>query len=977
MRCLSRRRARTCFTIPFVLAFGLSVGLAVGQGQQPKESDEPASSQESKPEQRPDTRENKPESEMKARKGKSAKKSGAASTASDASTGASSSAASGSADSTAPRSGFPALVRTLKPRSIGPAIMGGRVSDIALDPQNAFTFYVALGTGGLMKTTDNGGSFQGIFEKEAVAAIGSVTVAPSDPKTIWVGTGEANDRNSSSWGNGVYLSTDGGGSWKNVGLAGSRVIARIVVDPKNPQTAYVAAMGDLWTRGGERGLYKTTDGGRTWKAILQAPAAFTDRVGCGEVVMDPSDSSVLYAALYARRRTPWSFSAGPAATENQDLGGIYKTTDAGSTWKKLGGGLPDLTGRIGIDVFRKNPKIVYATVQSFEGAEGANQDVRSRVGGIFRSDDAGASWTRTSPLNPRPFYFSQIRVDPENDQRVYVLGFQLHVSDDGGRSYREDLGQKVHPDCHAFAIDPRTPQRVLIGTDGGAYQSFDAGKSWEHMNRIAAGEFYRITLDGSTPYRVCGGLQDNNNWLGPSRTRTKEGILNSDWINIGGGDGFYCVFDPSDPDIVYAESQGGEIHRFDVANGDLKVLKPEPGEGQKTYRFHWNSPFIGSVTKAGSVHDSAPAGRESTGSEDRMYLAGNRVFELTEKGEHWRIISPDLSMQDPSKTGVAGSGAETYGVVYTLAESPARTGLLWAGTDDGKVWIRRNEGDSWTDLTENLPKSVRGEWISRIEPGHADAQVAYLAVDAHRSGRFEPLAFRTQDGGKSWQSIAGNLPADGPVKVVREDPKNPDLLYAGTEFGLFISMDRGASWTRVKELPTVAVDDLAVQARDKDLAIATHGRSLFILDDITPLEDMTAAIRDERAHLFPPRPALATNLLPGFADWTGKGIYRGENPPEGAILNIYVKEYTEDTIKIEITGPSPSKTPVANLTAPGAPGLTRLVWDLKPTKDVLNDYGGEGPRFVRPGDYDVALTYGKTTQTQKLHVDVVKGIETR
>jgi photosystem II stability/assembly factor-like uncharacterized protein len=850
-------------------------------------------------------------------------------------------------------------LKAMKARSIGPAVMGGRVADIALDPKDPYTFYVALGTGGLMKTGDNGATFQGVFEKEAVAAVGAVAVAASDPKIVWVGSGEGNDRNSSSWGNGVYLSTDSGGTWTNVGLKGSKAIARIAVHPRDPKTAYVAAAGDLWRPGGERGLYKTSDGGATWKAVLTAPAPYGDRVGACEVTLDPVDPETVYAALYARRRTPWSFASGPAATEGKDVGGIFKSTDGGATWRKLANGLPPATGRIGIDVSRKNPRIVYAVVQSLEGGTNDSAGVRSRKGGVFRSDDGGESWTRTSPLNPRPFYFSQIRVDPENEQRIYVLGFALHVSEDGGRSFREDRFEKVHPDLHALAVDPRSPRRLLLGTDGGVYQSFSGGESWEHLSRIAAGEFYRITADDAVPYRVCGGLQDNQTWVGPSRTRTKDGIVNTDWIDLGGGDGFYCAFDAEDENLIYAESQEGFIQRTDLKSGEIRSLRPQPEEGQAGFRFHWNSPLIASRHNKGV-----------------LYLAGNRVFKLTGKGEDWTLISPDLTARDPDRIGASGSGAENYGVVYTLAESPLRAGLLWAGTDDGKLWVTEDDGGHWTDLTANLPAAAKGEWISRVEAGAHDPRVAYLAVDAHRGAGYKPLAWRTADGGRSWQDIASNLPPDGPVKVVREDVVNASLLFAGTEFGLFASLDRGGHWTRIGELPTVAVDDILVHPRDHDLVIATHGRSLYIIDDIRPLQELTPEVLAKDAYLFPPAPATAFVMLPGSADWAGKAVFRGENPPEGAQITYFVKTYTGEPVKIAISAAG-GGPPVANLTGPGTPGLSRVTWDLKPSKDLLTDYGGEGQKPVRSGEYTVTLTYGKAKQEQKLRVETAAGIETR
>ena len=851
-----------------------------------------------------------------------------------------------------------ATVKALKARSIGPAVMGGRVSDIACDPKDPLTFYVGLATGGLMKTADDGATFQAIFDKQAVASIGAVAVAPSEPKVLWVGTGEANDRNSSAWGNGVYRSEDGGATWTHAGLPDSRAIARIVVHPTDPKTAWVAAAGHLWVPSSGRGIFKTTDGGATWKAILTAPAPYADRVGGGELAIDPSDPSILYAALYARRRTPWSFSSGPLATDGKDLGGIFKSADGGATWKKLEPGLPRETGRIGLAVFAKNPKIVYAVIESHQAGSSGIDNLKSKRGGLFRSEDGGETWTRMSAVTPRPFYFSQIRLDPENDQKVYLLGFALHVSEDGGRSFREDRFAKVHPDLHALAVDPRSPKRLLLGTDGGAYRSVNGGEGWEHLSRLAAGEFYRIAADRSTPYRICGGLQDNLNWVGPSRTFTKEGILNSDWINIGGGDGFYCVFDSKDRDIVYAESQEGFVHRMHLGSGEVKGLRPEPAEGQSGYRFHWNSPLLGSRHQPGA-----------------LYLAGNRVFKLAEQGEQWTLVSPDLSSQDLAKTTTVGSGAENYGVVYALAESPVTAGLLWAGTDDGKVWVTEDAGARWTDLTANLPAPAKGQWMSRIEASYADPKIAYLAVDAHRSGNDAPLLYRTADLGRTWQAIASDLPPNGPVKVVREDPFNPKLLYAGTEFGLFASFDQGGHWVKLGQLPTVAVDDILVHPDTRDLVVATHGRSLYIIDDVRPLEELTPEVLGKEAHLFGPRPALGINLLPGFADWAGNAIFRGDNPPEGAILSYYLKETTGEGVKIAIE--NAAGQPVASLSGPGYAGLNRLTWDLKPAKDLLVEYGGEGRKFVRPGEYKLTLTCGKVKHEQKLKVEIAPGIETR
>lgn len=871
------------------------------------------------------------------------------------------------------------LFKNLKARAIGPAVMGGRVSDIAIDPRNPATFFVGLATGGLFKTSDNGVTFSPVFDKEPVLSIGAVAIAPSDSEVVWAGTGEANDRNSSEWGDGVYRSTDGGSTWENVGLKNSRAIARIVVDPKKPEVAYVAAMGNLWKDGGDRGLYKTTDGGKSWKLILKAPAPNDVRTGCGDVALDPANPQIIYAALYARQRTPWSFAYGTIATNGADVGGIFKSTDGGASWKKCTNGLPNDTGRIGLAVTPKNPKVVMAVVQSDAGGASDIRNIHSKAGGIFRSEDEGGKWTRMSDIDPRPFYFSQIRIDPANDQRVYVLGMAVLASDDGGKNLREDLSEKVHADCHALAIEvgsapapkpvkpndkkpakPPLSRRLILGTDGGVYQSYAAGKGWEHLNRIPAGEFYRIAVDDTQPYyQIAGGLQDNESFAGPSQVPTKEGIRNCDWIALGGGDGFWVAFDPTDHDIYYAESQEGYIHRLNIRNGQSRPLRPEPPEGQERYRFHWNTPLIASGHKPGT-----------------LYLAGNRVFRLTDLGEHFQVISPDLTNNNPARVNASGSGAENFGVVYSLAESPVKAGLLWAGTDDGRLWVTENDGGNWTELTKNLPEPERGEWVVRIEPGARDPRVAYVVTNAYRRGDDWPMILRTSDLGKTWQSVVGDLPPINPVEVVREDPVNSNLLYAGTHFGLFASFDQGKHWVRVGDLPNVRVDDIKIQKRSADLVIATHGRSIDILDDTRPFRELTSEILAKPAHLFSIAPTFGRYLLEGYADNHGKGVYRGANPPEGALLTVWIKEYTGEEAKISIT--NSAGEPVANLKLPDAPGLSRVNWDLRPTKDVLTEYGGDNPKkFVPSGDYTAELSYGKVKVKQNFHVEIAPGIITR
>ncbi|MDX2192754.1 MAG: hypothetical protein NW201_05335 [Gemmatimonadales bacterium] len=851
----------------------------------------------------------------------------------------------------------PASLKAFKARALGPAQMGGRVSEIALHPRDPYTWYVALGTGGLMKTSDNGASFKALFDREAVHSLGAVAIAPSAPKVLYAGSGEANDRNSSGWGDGVYKSTDGGETWTHTGLRSSRTIARVLVHPTDSNTAWVAATGDLWNWGGERGCYRTTDGGATWTRSLSAPKPWDERAGCGDIVMDPKEPTTLYAALYARRRQPWEFIWGASATDGNDVGGIFKTTDNGATWSKLTNGLPARTGRIGLAVSASDPRIVYALVQSdAHGTDGIDQ-VESRSGGVFRSDDAGATWRRVNDYNPRPFYFSQIRVDPTDPNTVYVLGFVLAQSTDGGKTFQEDRSRGVHADLHALVIDPKAPKRLLLGTDGGVYQSYDAGKGWVFHNSFAGGEYYRINVDLSVPYRICGGLQDNLNWVGPSATRSAEGIRNADWVNITGGDGFYCFFDRDDPDLVFAESQQGALHRFHLRIADRKQLRPTPQEGQRAFRFHWNSPLLP------SAHDKGA-----------FYLAGNHVFRFTDRGDKWTVISPDLSAQQYDRTRTTGSGAENYGVVYALAESPVRAGMLWAGTDDGRLWLTRDGGQQWTELTANLPAALKGQWLTRLEASAADPEVAYLVCAAYRSGDLSPHAYRTADGGKTWQSVAGDLPANGPVKVLKEDPFNPNVLYAGTEFGLFVSADRGGRWTRLGELPTIPVDDIVVHPRERDLVIATHGRSLYVIDDIRALHDLTVEAQAAPVAFAPPRPALGAPKFPGWTDSWGTATYRGENPPDGALLTYHVKEWTGDGVSVSIAGPD-GRT-VASLKGPGAPGFQRLAWDLKPTSEFLAQGRSQQNRFVRPGTYKVTLSYGKTKVERELEVRVVEGVET-
>ncbi len=852
----------------------------------------------------------------------------------------------------------PGLLKDLAWRPVGPANMGGRVSDFAVVEKRPATFFMSLGTGGAFKTANLGTTWSAVFEKEAVASVGAIAVWQKNPDVVWAGTGEANSRNSSSWGNGVYRSLDGGSKWEHLGLEATHCIARVVVDPGDSNTVYVAALGRLWGENAERGVFKTTDGGKHWSHVLEVDA----RTGACDLVMDPSNPSVLYAAMYARRRTPWSYSGGGKT------GGIFRTTDAGRTWTRLTNGLPAEAGRIGLDVYRKNPKTVMAVVESDLGGHLSEFESKSRAGGVFRSTDGGEHWERLSPYAPRPFYFSQLRVQPDDSSRVYLLGTDLWISDDGGRTFRAGGARNLHPDCHAMWVDPANGDHVLLGTDGGLFMSHDRARTWNFINNLAIGEFYNVAVDNRDPYWIYGGLQDNQTWGGPSKTRFEpepfigdqehNGILNDHWFCLGGGDGFHVAVDPTDPDIVYYESQGAELQRLSLKTGKERRLKPSNKEGEPVFRFNWNSPFMI------SPHDPSV-----------LWLGGNHLFRLVERGDRWEMASPDLTTRDPNKMATGGSAAETHCTIVTLAESPLAKGMVWAGTDDGQLWVTRDGGAHWNDLTANLKGVPPGLYMSRVEASHHDANTAYLAIDGHRTNVFEPYLLATRDGGKSWTSILGDLPRSAPVIVVREDLSNPNLLFAGTEFGIWMTLDGGRHWVKLKEgLPTVAVDDIVIHPRERDLVIGTHGRSIYVLDDITPCERWTAGVLADPVTFFAPRPATAYLHRTIGGVW-GQRMFSAKNPPFGATFNYFVRAWTGEGVTI-VVADSAGRT-IRNLSGPGTPGLHRAVWDLErdPKERIGRPEWSNQPEFVKPGKYTVSLTYGKEKPVkQTLEVKVADGV---
>jgi photosystem II stability/assembly factor-like uncharacterized protein len=774
-----------------------------------------------------------------------------------------------------------------------------------------------------------------------------------------VGTGEANSRNSSSWGRGVYRSGDGGATWTAMGLEKTTSIARIVCDPRDSNTVYVAALGRLWGENPERGVFRTRDGGKSWEQVLKVDT----KTGAVDLDIDLQHPDTLYAAMYARRRTPWSYMG------VGESGGIWRSTDGGSHWMHLTNGLPKRTGRIGLCVWRKRPSTVYAVVESDEGGRLDEFEEASRSGGVFRSDDAGATWRRINPFSPRSFYFSQIRVQPDDSTRVYVLGTDLFFSDDGGVTFSGDGAHNLHPDCHAMWIDPANGKRVLMGTDGGVFTSFDRIGSWQFVNNLAIGEFYDIAVDSRAPfYRVYGGLQDNQSWGGSIRNGFEaaafgdgdgSGLATDNWYVLGGGDGFHVAVDPQHPDTVYYESQGGEMLRQDLASGSERFCRPSNNEGEPKFRYNWNTPFLV------SPHDPSV-----------LWMGSQYVLRLSNHGERWERISPDLTTHDAAKMATGGSGAEQYCTIVSLTESPVKAGILWAGTDDGRVWVTPDAGASWNEVTKGMAGLPPGLYVSRIEASHHDAHTAYVSIDGHRSDVFAPFVYVTHDLGHTWAPLMGDLPKDVTVNVIREDLENPSLLFAGTEFGLYVSFDAGKEWRRWKEgLPMVAVDDILVHPRDRDLLIATHGRSLYAVDGIQLLEQWNARSLTDTVQFAKPRPAWEWYRRTLGGKW-GQRDYVAKNPPFGAWFDYFLPREIDDPVSISITDLQDHA--IRTLTGPAEAGFHRVTWDLvagEPRSRIgRREFAGQAP-FVPPGRYKVKLTAGKAKPIEhEVEVLVVPGV---
>ncbi len=841
-----------------------------------------------------------------------------------------------------------ALLERLPLRNIGPANMGGRIVDLAVVESDPRTLYVAAATGGLFKSIDGGDSCVPVFDNQLTLSLGAVAVAPSKPEVVWVGAGEANARNSVSWGDGVYRSTDGGKTWQHCGLRETHHIGRIAVHPGNPDLAYVAALGHLWGKNRERGLFKTSDGGKTWQHVL----ALDDETGCVDVALDPAEPDVVYTCAYRVRRD--GFSGGNPAVQLGDRAGLYRSVDAGKSWVKLSHGLPKgKYGRCGLSIYRKDPRIVFAVVQAEKTAVSvrggaARGGTDPEQGGVFRSDDRGTTWKKLNDLCPRPFYYGQIRVDPTDEKRVYVLGISFHVSSDGGRTFTSPRGG-AHPDHHALWINPKDPSHLVLGNDGGLYFSRSRGASWEAVRNLPLGQFYGIAVDMRRPYRVYGGLQDNGSWGGPSATLREDGITLSDWYRVAGADGFQCAVDPSDHNTFYAEGQYGmlwriDLRRLEAARGQrTRPTSIRPGGGGRTgatrrtpspYRFNWSAPLLL------SAHDPKV-----------LYFGANVLFKSSNRGDRWEKISPDLTR---SKEGARSTG----NTISALAESPRKAGVLYAGSDDGRVHVSRDGGKTWTDHSDRIPGVPAERWITRIECSHHDEGTAYLAISRHRNDDRKPYLFRTTNFGRSWTPLAGNLPAGAVLHVVRESSRNRNLLFAGTEQGLFVSLDAGNRWSRLRKCPAVPVHDLVIHPRERELVIGTHGRSIYLLD-VAPLEELTDKVLAARAHLFEVRPALLFEPRKPAAQATGRR-YLASNPPYGAAIWFHLEAPGEAHFMVQ----DAYGRVLASWKAAGVAGLQQTFWDLRTN--------GKEPQRVKPGEYTLTMQAASQAAVKKLRVEEAK-----
>ena len=860
----------------------------------------------------------------------------------------------------------PEALDSLRFRNIGPAVTGGRIHDVEALPDDPSTIYVATASGGLWKSTNKGTTWKPIFEGKPVSTFGDLAIAPSNPDVLWAGTGEQNNRQSTSWGNGVYRSTDAGETWAHLGLEETRHIGKVRVHPENPDVAYVAALGNLWKASPERGVFKTSDGGETWDKVFYADSL----TGVVDLVMDPRDPDVLYAAAYQRLRRTWGFNGGGPGS------GIFKTSDGGQTWEELMNGIPEGDkGRIGLAIAENSPDVLYATVQHADES------------GTYRTSDGGQTWEKVNELNPRPMYYSHLFVDPENADRVYVLGVEFYVSEDGGATFRQmptrptyDVG--VHSDHHSLWIDPSDTEHFYLAGDAGLHETWDRGETYSHINNFPIGQFYAIGLDMREPYRIYGGMQDNHSWMGPSATRRYIGIINDDWMQIGFGDGMYQQADPTNGRYAYVTAQNGNLARLDAETGDLLDIAPYPPEGEE-YRFDWVNPVIL------SRHDP-----------QTIYFGGNRLFISKDRGVSWtrtddltKAIERDslylMGVQGADTMLSENDGTSTYSEIITIAESPLDAQILWVGTDDGNVQLSQDGGATWNEVSGSIDGVGDTTYVSRVMASSKSPGTAFVTFDAHRDGDFLPYVYRTSDFGETWTTKVYGLPEVGSVNVIAEHPDNPDVLFLGTEHALFVSTNAGDAWTPfTANLPTTHYDDLAIHPREKDLVLGTHGRSIWILDDTTPIAEWTSAAASDSAHLFSIQPATFFHYWKNTS-YRGQAAYNGENPAFGALISYHLPTPV-DSVRLVIT--SAEGDTVRTLAGPGSAGaIQRVAWDLEhtpPPDDEDEDEEEEGlvvpdadsilpklprpnnPRgpFVAPGTYTVTLEAGDTRVSQPVEV---------
>ncbi|MCB9196642.1 MAG: glycosyl hydrolase, partial [Flavobacteriales bacterium] len=862
-------------------------------------------------------------------------------------------------------------------RNIGPALTSGRVADIAVNPNHPEIYYVAAASGGVWKTTNAGTTYEPIFDGQGSYSIGCITIDPSNENIIWVGTGENNNQRSVAYGDGVYKSEDGGKSWKNVGLKTSEHIGMIKVHPKKSEVVYVAAYGPLWSAGGERGLYKTDDGGQTWKLVLETD----ENTGVNEVHFDPTDAKVMYATTHQRRRHVFTYiSGGPGC-------GIQKSEDGGKTWKSINNGLPEKMGRIGMTVSPVNHNILYAIVE----AEGDK-------GGFFRSMDRGASWNKMNSFNTSGNYYQELIADPKDEHKVFIMDTWLHHTTDGGKTIVETGEDDKHVDNHCIWIDPINTNHWIVGCDGGLYETFDHAQSWEYKDNLPITQFYKVAVDNDYPfYNVYGGTQDNNSLGGPSRTMTNHGIMNSDWYITNGGDGFESAIDPVDANIVYAQSQYGWLVRYDKKNGEITGIKPQAKMGDPALRWNWDAPLL-----------------ISPHNHKRLYFAANVLFRSDDQGNSWQQISGDLTQQiDRNKLPVMGSvpsvdavmknqSTTIYGNIVALDESPKQEGLVYIGTDDGLIQVTEDNGANWRKIS-SFPGIPKNTYVNAIVCSKYEANTVYAVFNNHKNGDFKPYVLKSSDKGMTWSNITGNLPERGSVYDIIQDHVNPKLMFAGTEFGCFVTIDEGKNWTQLKSgLPTIAIRDLEIQERENDLVLASFGRGFYILDDYTPLRTFTASMMTEKAILFPIKDGLmfidSRPLGLRGKGAQGSNLYTAPNPEIGAVFSILINDTTltlkefrqkkenellqdhkdivypskEELMKedqqekpfLVYTILDANKQPIRKITTDLTYGLNRVVWDFRyspstPVQLKSNEAGRydeavAGP-LALPGTYYVSI----------------------